>query len=170
MRSGIPLEWLIAVFLLATLAACSANRYLTGLDIPNLAALQPGISKKEAEVILGKPERTWITDLGIEYDVYATYVGSKPRPGAAAALVLMDVGTVGVLETVPAVMEKKCEESYPEHGKLYYECVTPIYGMKMVNVLVSYDKNNVVLGLFNEFDQLPLDGRSTKRPSVLLMK
>lgn len=158
----------IAVLLVAALSGCAVARLATGVDAPDRSALRPGISKTEAEVLLGEPQRSWKTDRGIEYAVYRIYIGAKPQPGLAALTFIIDVGLAGMMEIFAAMAESRCKDLHPEEDLKYQECVGRFYESEPVNLLVSYDAQGTVLGLFNEFDELPPDGRSSKRPSSLL--
>lgn len=136
------------VLILAT-PACSAVDIARGESGLDVSGIQPGITRAEVENLLGTPQRTWVSEQGIRYATYEFDAGvAGEGAGGAAAAIFMDVATVGVWELFWPSMKKDQPRTT---GR----------------VVISYDDRDVVLGLFDEFDELPPDGRSEMRPAVL---
>jgi hypothetical protein len=73
--------------------------------------------------------------------------GRPPNMAAAAAAVILDLVTVGIFEFVAAIKEATRPLDHITYGR----------------IVISYDNRDVVLGIFDEFDELPPDGRSGPR-------
>lgn len=117
-----------------------------------MTPLQPGAARAAAEAILGSPVREWTSSAGVRYRTYEYDAGCPPRPGDAAALLFMNLATLGLWEVFMAVAKLtkgedpiKCHEHATER------------------VVVAYDDQDLVLGIFDEFAELPADGRSGRR-------
>jgi hypothetical protein len=119
----------------------SALKDRKGVDI---SGIKTGVSKVEVEDILGPPEREWLTSSGICYRVYVHDLGV--RGDEIAGLALMDVLTFGAWEIFNV-----------------YEPYPPKRNSK--KMAVSYDFQDMVVGIFDiyeDFDELPIDGKSSK--------
>jgi len=141
----------VAVMLGLALSGCVAAKVAGGKDGADMSAITIGSARADVEARLGEPIRHWRGDSVVSYAVYEFDKGVPARPGRAAAVVAVDVLLLGLLEVM--FVDAKDEQ---------------IYGPSVrARVLVSYDKKARVIGLFNEFDKLPPDGRSHRRPAVL---
>jgi hypothetical protein len=112
----------------------------------DVTKIQPGLTRTEAEVVLGAPIREWKSPSGVTYRTYQYDSGRPPNFSEAAAGVFVDVFTLGLIEF--AVMVEG----------------TSLLSNAMTRVVVSYDDQDVILGIFDEFDELPSDGRSGPQP------
>jgi hypothetical protein len=121
----------------------SALKGKKGVDI---SGIKPGISKIKVEENLGPSEREWWTSSGICYRVYVYDEGVPPSIVDAAALIFLDVCSLGYWELNQTI------DPLPERRKY----------KKMA---VSYDASDMVVGIFDcyeDFDELPTDGRLGK--------
>ncbi len=117
----------------------------------DVSAIKPGISKEEAENILGAPNRQWTTSLNIRYCVYRYDAGMKLSTSDKVAVVLFDIMTLGQF-SLRQVMP-------PNVG------ATRLGPIATDKIAVAYDQNNLIVGVFDhfeDFDVLPADGRSVK--------
>lgn len=117
---------------------------LEGRKGADTSVIRPGVSAKLVESTLGAPRREWRNQNGVTFRLYEFNGGRPSFPGYALLAGVAAVGTLGVLE-VPlanAVEEDK-------------RAGTDFIPVRMI---VSYDANDVVLGMFEEFDYLPADG------------
>lgn len=140
---GIAL-WLSCLVLIQT--GCMAASALKGKKGVSVDFIKTGISKAEVEEVLGSPVRKWMTPSNIYYSVYKYDAGVPPSIGDATANALMDVATLGLLELFPGL-------NYLSEKRV------------LKKMAVAYDSQNVVVGVFdhfNDFDELPLDGKSNK--------
>jgi hypothetical protein len=119
----------------------------TGEKGADVTAIQPGVTRAKAEAILGQPVREWIAPTGIRYTIYSYDAGRPPRMFFAVAYLFLDLSTVGISELMIASNEEK----------------PPALDHITDRVVLSYDARDVILGLFDEFDTLPPDGRSSPR-------
>lgn len=141
----------ITLLLVCHLAACSAVELAEGKKGIDVSPFRPGASRVEVETIVGSAIREWVSEEGIRFALYEFDKGIPGSGAGAAAMVLMDIAMLGVWELFWLGVEDEAK-----HGPHV-----------MGRVLVSYDRNDIVLGLFNEFDKLPSDGRSKTIPTVL---
>ena len=144
------LETVFGIFLAALISACAVVDTATGEKGEDTRSIRPGIMQVQVEAVLGTAVKEWISKDGIRYSVYEFDAGKPAAGDTAAAVAAADVLTMGIFELVLAL---------PDSG--------PVVDRHTSRVVVSFDKDNTVLGLFDEFDELPPDGRSTKRPKVL---
>jgi len=146
---------LVPVVLAGVGAGCSVAemaRDVAGIDTSPIA---PGVGRGEVEARLGAPAKSWVSEHGVSYALYAFDIGIPPNSAAAAATLFMDVATAGLWELFWALDEdlrRGIEETDRQRETGW--------------VLVSYDDQDVVLGLFDQYDALPADGRSERRPEV----
>ena len=133
--------WILAVTWIC--AGCTAVQLAAGDKGSDVTKIQPGITRPEAEAVLGSAIKEWKSPTGVIYRTYQ-YDGGRPtNMSDAIAVGLLDVMTLGIVEAViamgPDTMEKKRTTS---------------------RVVISYDDHDVIIGVFDEFDELPADGRS----------
>jgi hypothetical protein len=129
------------------LTGCFAVKLAKGEKGTDVTGIQPGVTQANAEAILGHPVRKWTSSTGIRYTTYYYDAGLPPNMPDAAAAVIVDLITVGIFELVVAINEPK-PWILDHHTDV---------------VVISYDNRAVVLGIFDEFDELPPDGRSGSR-------
>ena len=137
--------WLL-FFIMLLQCGCMAASALKGKQGLDISTVKAGMSKADVEKSLGPPVREWVTSSDILYRVYDYDAGVPPSGGDAAAHVFMDVATAGVWELFGAF------RALPESHK-------------RGQMAVSYDINDMVIGVFNhfgDFDILPADGRADK--------
>jgi hypothetical protein len=133
----------LSVIWFCSCTAVSALQGKPGLDVSRIKA---GMSKVDAEQILGSPIREWVTSSGVSYGIYDYDAGVPPSGSEAAANVFMDIISVGVWELFGAFGHQ------PELRK-------------REQMAVSYDVDGLVIGTFDhfgDFDVLPADGRADK--------
>ena len=140
------------IIIVVVLTGCSVVDYAAGEKGVNVSTVQPGITRAEVEAVLGEPVRSWTSPTGVFYCTYEYDSGRPPIPSEAGACLFMDIITLGLWEAFwPAI---KKDISFNEIGRT------------TATVLVSYDHQDIILGVFGEFDELPLDGRSPMKKSI----
>lgn len=144
------LGWLSIITMVSVLTGCSAVWYATGEKGVDVTTIQPDITRVEAEAILGKPLRSWTSPTGVLYCIYEYDSGRPPRKGDAVAALIVNIISLGTFDLFWTFMES---------GKDFEE--KQGYGRTTARVVVSYDHQDIILGVFGEFDELPPDGRST---------
>lgn len=138
---------------LALLGGCSVTAALEtepGVDISSIA---PGTTREHVEAIVGTPVKEWTALSNVHYCVYRYYGGKQPSHINATGRVFMDIATLGIGELV-YLADAESAKRDREEGKTY-----PL-------LAVSYDAQNIVIGVFPEFTQftaLPPDGRAPAR-------
>lgn len=135
---------LVALLLVPFSTGCFAVKFATGEKGIDVTGIQPGVTRANAEAILSPPVREWTSSTGIRYTTYSYDAGRPPNMPEAVAAVIMDVISVGIFELIVAIKEPKPWTLDHITGR----------------VVISYDDRAVVLGIFDEFDELPPDGRS----------
>jgi hypothetical protein len=142
---------LIVLVLIASFhifSGCSVARLAVGKDGKDVSRIQVGTSREETESALGKQVKEWRSDTGVLYCTYEYDLGCKPAPGYAFVSLFMDVATLGIWEGfLSSKLDEVCDHDFNR-------------------VLISYDAQDRIIGLFREFDSLPPDGRSTKYRSL----
>jgi len=125
---------------------CYATKVWQGDKGDDVAALQPSATRANAEAVLGAPMRSWTSPTNIRYATYEYYAGI---PGSSSGF-FFAIFSFGGTEIGYALNLLQ----YPDPG--------PMGRMMMVwdRVVLAYDHRDVILGIFDEFDDLPSDGRS----------
>ena len=124
------LSLLVAALLTALGTGCSVVELAEGRPGVDFSSLAPGVPRAEVEARLDAPVRSWISAEGVRYSLYEFDMGVPPNVGDAALMAMLTVYTLGLMEVLWAA-NPPVEES--------------------VRVVVSYDANDMVLGLFDEF-------------------
>lgn len=127
------------------LVGCSSAYMLAGAPGTDTASIRPGTTSQAVESILGKQQKEWRNRNGVTFRLYEFSGGRPSYPGYALVAGVAAVGTLGVLE---AVMSNAADNDQ----RLGRDIIP-------VRMIVSYDQSDVVLGVFEEFDYLPGDGR-----------
>ena len=123
---------------------CSSVERAKGIPHVDSSSLAPGVPRAEVEARLGAPERSWVSADGVRYSLYAFGTGVLANPLDAVTSVMFNIYYLGLPELLG----------------------TPKYNPDVFRVVVSYDANDVALGLFDEHETLPTDGHSDRRPKV----
>ncbi|MEO6308247.1 MAG: hypothetical protein ABIO96_06940 [Nitrospiraceae bacterium] len=126
------------------LTGCFAVKLAKGEKGVNVTGIQPGVTRANAEAILRPPVREWTSSTGILYTTYYYDAGRPSNMPEAAAVAIVDVISVGMFELVVAINEQQ---------PWTLDHITE-------RIVISYNDRAVVLGIFDEFDELPPDGRS----------
>ena len=145
--SSASVRWssLLVAALLAVLGTgCSAVELAKGRPHVDSSSLAPGVPRADVEARLGAPKRSWVSAEGVRYSLYAFDTGVLPNPVEAYRALILDIYYLGLPELLG----------------------TPKYNADTFRVVVSYDANDVALGLFDEHETLPTDGRSDRRPKA----
>jgi hypothetical protein len=137
---------LVVLLMMSFSTGCFAVKLAKGENGTDVTGIQPGVTRANAEAILGPPVREWTSSTGIRYTTYYYDAGRPPNMPDAAAAGILDLITVGIFEFVVAINAKPWILDH--HTDV---------------VVISYDNRDVVLGIFDEFDELPPDGRSGPR-------
>lgn len=156
---------LISLSALALIAALAST--FTGCTVAQLAgsdqgtdltAIQPGITRAQAEAVLGTALKEWKSAPGVIYRMYQYDAGRPPLIGDAVAFGIMDVISLGAIEAFAAYGNLTDD---PHSLKKYMDA-----RRTTARVVISYDERDIVLGVFDEFEELPADGRSGPRKSA----
>ena len=137
------LSLLVAALLVALGTGCTVVDLAKGRSHVDASSLAPGVPRAEVEARLGAPERSWFSAEGVRYSLYAFGTGVHAAPTEAVRFLLFDIYYLGL----------------PELAGMPYNA-------DQFRVVVSYDDNDMVLGLFDEHETLPTDGHSDRRPKV----
>jgi len=137
-------------------AGCTVVRSARGGDGgKDPTPIQPGTTRAAAEVITGSPLREWTSTAGLRYRLYQYDAGCPPNLLDAAGGLFADVLTFGLLELFDAVHRWRYGT-----GLAVLACSL---GRNDERVVLAYDDRDVVIGIFDELDELPADGRSGPR-------
>jgi hypothetical protein len=134
---------------------CTVAQLAAGDKGIDVTKIQPDGTRSEAEALLEDPIREWKSSSGVTYRTYQYDSGRPPAVGDAVAFGLMDVISFGLFEAFEALAnatgDSRSIRKYmdDQHTR--------------TQVVVSYDDQDVILGIFDEFDELPTDGRSGPR-------
>ena len=140
---------LFITFLLSSCMTASALKGQPGIDI---TSVKPGISRVEAEKILGSPLREWMSS-DIRYCVYAYDGGIPPNASDAAAFAFLEIISVGLLDLYEAIGASELTKIRNKVSRIAEK------------IAVSYDVDAIIIGVFDhfgDFDVLPADGRAGK--------
>ncbi|HLA82038.1 MAG TPA: hypothetical protein VJP78_10565 [Thermoleophilia bacterium] len=138
---------LLIMALAWTWTGCTAVRLATGGPGATVAPIHPGTARAAAEAVLGSPVREWTSPTGVRYATYQYDTGSRPNIPEAIAVALLDLISLGLIE----YFERR--DGNPTIGRNEARRTS-------ARVVVSYDDRDVILGIFDEFAELPADGRS----------
>jgi hypothetical protein len=136
-------------------AGCTVAQLAAGDKGTDITKIQPGRTRTEAEAVIKDPIREWKSSSGVTYRTYQYDSGRPPGVADAVAFGLMDVVSLGLFEAFEALAnatgDSRSISKYMEdqHTK--------------TRLVVSYDDQDIILGIFGEFDELPPDGRSSSR-------
>jgi len=137
--------WLLVFAVAQACAGCGAIMLARGTPGIDVSQIQPGVTRTQAEAVLGKPQKDWISHDGIHYFTYEYDTGRPPDIPDAAAFVFMDLLTLGIWEVMMATVDHD----------LFIKTLPP---PTFARVVISYDDSDMVRGIFGEFDTLPADG------------
>lgn len=141
---------LLIMALACTWTGCTAVRLATGGGGAAVAPIQPGTARAAAEGILGSPVREWTSPTGIRYATYQYDAGWPPDVPEAIAVAFLDLISLGLIE-------------YAERRDGNPSIRRAAARRTSARVVVSYDHRDMILGIFDEFAELPPDGRSGRR-------
>jgi len=132
----------LCVSLPAWLGGCSTAYFASSVQATDTSAVTPGVTAAVAREVLGAPIQEWRNPEGVTFRLYRIDGGRPARSGDAAAMAAFAVLTAGMSEFLFAFATKDDMKS----------------GIPS-RVIVAFDRHDVVLGSFGEFDYLPADGR-----------
>lgn len=135
---------------LVGLGSCAVMYAASGEPGLDISGLKPGATREQVEAVVGSPVNQWSTSQGVRYRLYKYYGGRRPDAADAAALLFLDIGSLGLNELFLG-LEDKTMKNWGETRKRY-----PL-------MAVAYDMQDIVIGVFPEVDQftaLPPDGRA----------
>jgi len=137
---------LVVLLMVSFSTGCLAVKMAKGEKGADVTAIQPGVTRATAEAILGPLVREWTSSSGIRYRTYSYDAGRPPNMTEAVAAVILDLVFFCMFELQAAI-----------NGE------PPPFDHLTDRIVTSYDDRAVVLGIFDEFDELPPDGRSGPR-------
>ena len=137
----------ILVFLCA-FAGCAVHTIAVGAKGTDVSEIVIGVSRTETEKILGRHVKKISIANQIDYWMYSFDSGRPPDRKKATLALGVDI-LVGLL---PELLfdEKKYDAKF----------------RNITTVLISYDSDDKIIGIFQEFDDLPINGYPTKFQSV----
>jgi hypothetical protein len=133
------------------LYGCTSAAALRGEEGKNTSAIQVGLSRSDAESILGSPVREWLTSENIRYCVYRYDGGVPPSDSDAIGYAFLNIMSAGLFEFYEATgMTKLSKPSHDSPRRVWRQ------------IAVAYDNQDRIVGVFDNFgdlDVLPADGR-----------
>ena len=126
-------------FVLVNAAGCTVSKFAKGDPGVDVGQIEAGLTKKDAEAILGSPTRCWTGDQAVKYCLYHYDGGRPPRWDDASAALFMDVISLGLWELFSAI-EPITDENYARVRS---------------GIILSFDEADIVTGKFDEFAKLP---------------
>ncbi len=147
------LSLLVAALLAALGTGCSVVELAEdhpGVDVSSLA---PSVPRAEVESRLGAPVRSWTSAEGVRYSLYR-FDNGVPLNAKHVTRATLSVATLGLSDFFAWLGNRGTRLPNRQQGRVWDR------------VVVSYDGNDTVLGLFDEFETLPTDGHSDRRPKV----
>jgi hypothetical protein len=139
-KPSVFLHFVIACFLAA---GCAPVEIATSEPGDDVSAVVPRSVRADIEKILGEPVREWSYSDDVCFVLYQYDGGYHGDLGSAAIFAIFDILTLGLFELFFLIDDIDWHEGSHE----------------MLRMVVSYDKNNTVLGVFGEYAILPEDGR-----------
>ena len=128
------------------LSGCSLSHMAKGEPGTDITPVKPGMTRAQAEAILGPSLRDMQIPSGVRYSVYRYNVGTQTERGWFLSNAFMDVMTLGSWEILH-VISPNADRNHQQ---------------QLVGQLaISYDSSDVLLGVFRDFedfDTLPPDG------------
>lgn len=152
-KNNALLSFVICLVLLTAILqqGCSVARDLKAEEGVDVSYIKPGISREEAEKVLGTPLREWVTESNIRYCVYKYDRGVPPRKGDAVYHAFMSVLSLGLTELFEmSAYSKHVNKVVKEHHRIYGQ------------MAIAYDDNDTLVAVFDnfgDFDLLPKNGR-----------
>lgn len=147
MKRPVPVQALmptLATAVLLLLGGCIVAESLHTAPPTQLAVLKPGSTGAEAAKLLGEPMRTWRPNEQVVYRLYPYKRALKVSYTSLTGGVVMDVITLGGFELLMPLGEKE--------GDLHRR-------PSVARVWISFDSTDHLLGVFQEMDELPEDGK-----------
>jgi hypothetical protein len=145
---------LLSILALASICArCTVAQLASGEKGIDVTKIQPGLTRSEAEAVLGPSIKKWKSPSGVTYRIYQYDSGRPPNVSDAAGAALMDIMTLGLLEVFMALQQSMGQSQILWKDYMDKQRTTG-------RVVISYDDQDVILGVFDEFEELPTDGRS----------
>ena len=141
----------VVMVVLVGSSGCTVVRLARGGDGgATVRPIQPGVPRTTAEAVLPAPVREW-TSAGVRFAVYEFDAGCPPRRGDAGAAAFMNLISLGLWEV------------YMGLPRLWGHDPLACRAHATGRVILSYDDRDTVVGIFDEFAELPADGRSGPR-------
>jgi hypothetical protein len=133
-------------------SGCTVAQFAAGDNGVDLTAVQPSITQAHAEAVLGPAVNEWKATSRVIYRVYEYDAGRAPRIADAVAFGIMDVISLSLREAFEALANatgdsRSMKRYIDEHRTT-------------ARVVISCDENDVIFGVFDEFEELPVDGRA----------
>src|SRR5690348_8938400 len=88
--------WLLAFAAAQACAGCGAITLARGTPGIDVSEIQPGVTRAQAEAVLDKPQKDWMSREGVHYFTYEYDTGRPADIPDAAAFVFMDLVTAGL--------------------------------------------------------------------------
>ena len=132
------------------LGGCSAIYYL-GEEGTNLTDIKADATVSQVDAKLGPPIREWKNERAVTFRLYSYDAGTPADYPKSLTMGLIGLGTMGVTELLFAL------EKPTPHNRLnaFYRPRVRLWA----RMIVAFDANGVMIGLFQEFDYLPPAGR-----------
>jgi len=137
------------ICVLALVAGCVAIDAAKGRPGVDLEDVRSGATRADVESVTGAPLRSWTNDVGTTFRSYVVDAGRAGKLfgwDGAATVIAADILTLGLIEWVsPPRSDEAAREAF-------------LGSSETRTIIVAYDHEELVLGVFDEFDVLPADG------------
>ena len=144
-------QWFALIVAIGILSGCTVIKSVSRVKGVDPTPIQPGVTRIEAETVLGEPIRQWISEAGVRYRLYRYDDGHRPDLGIAGVFIFLNAITLGLHEVFAVVTPAGTTLRADMNRRTF------------VPVILSYNEADIILGIFDEFAALPADGISGTR-------
>jgi len=151
LSGGRLFQWLALIAAAGLLSGCTVIKSARRVPGVDPTPIQPGVSRTEAEALLGESIKQWTSETGIRYRLYRYDDGHRPDLGLAGVFIFLNTITLGLHEVFAVITPEGKALAGGTNRRTF------------VPVIVSYNEADIILGVFDEFAVLPADGISGAR-------
>ena len=144
LESG-AVRFFITLTILTTLAGCMVADQVRTIPGTDLSNVRPGLNVTSVEEKIGHPIRIWSPNPDVEYRLYGILLPLEGSPSEGAALLFLDVVTVGLFEGIDQLGKSQNGQSLFDRS----------HRQERSRVWVGFDASGQAFGLYDEWDPLP---------------